>query len=114
MDHPSLPSRRGPGRPRKRGRPRKSASNAHVLAFVTAYNFAKHLKALRWRTPFQAPGGLDQRPGTIQNQPAPSHLETKQLGPSTGKLTVSSDPCCRFGRAAGFLAGDKLALSRHG
>jgi len=24
------------------------------MAFVTAYNFAKHLKALRWRTPFQA------------------------------------------------------------
>jgi len=27
---------------------------AHVLAFVAAYNFAKHLKALRWRTPFEA------------------------------------------------------------
>src|SRR6266446_2301093 len=27
---------------------------AHVLAFVTAYNFAKHLKALRWKTPFEA------------------------------------------------------------
>lgn len=27
---------------------------AHILAFVTAYNFAKHLKALRWRTPYQA------------------------------------------------------------
>lgn len=26
---------------------------AHVLAFVTAYNFAKHLKALRWRTAYQ-------------------------------------------------------------
>jgi transposase-like protein len=26
---------------------------AHVLAFVSAYNFAKHLKALQWRTPFQ-------------------------------------------------------------
>jgi hypothetical protein len=26
---------------------------AHVLAFVTAYNFAKHLKARRWRTPYQ-------------------------------------------------------------
>ena len=26
---------------------------AHVLAIVTAYNFAKHLKALRWKTPFQ-------------------------------------------------------------
>src|SRR5215204_682844 len=27
---------------------------AHVLAFVTAYNFAKHLKRLHWRTPVQA------------------------------------------------------------
>jgi transposase-like protein len=27
--------------------------SAHVQAFVTAYNFAKHLKALKWRTPFQ-------------------------------------------------------------
>jgi transposase-like protein len=27
---------------------------AHVLAFVAAYNFAKHLKALRWKTPFEA------------------------------------------------------------
>lgn len=26
---------------------------AHVLAFVAAYNFAKHLKALQWRTPYQ-------------------------------------------------------------
>jgi len=26
----------------------------HLQAFITAYNFAKHLKALRWRTPFQA------------------------------------------------------------
>ncbi len=25
----------------------------HVLTFVAAYNFAKHLKALRWRTPSQ-------------------------------------------------------------
>jgi transposase InsO family protein len=34
--------------------PDPEALRAHVLAFVTAYNFAKHLKALRWRTPFQA------------------------------------------------------------
>ena len=27
---------------------------ARVLAFVAAYNFVQHLKALRWRTPFQA------------------------------------------------------------
>ena len=27
---------------------------AHVLAFISAHNFAKHLKALRWKTPFEA------------------------------------------------------------
>ena len=27
--------------------------NVHVLAFVCAFNFAKHLKALRWRTPYR-------------------------------------------------------------
>ena len=27
---------------------------AHVLAFVSAYNLAKHLKAIRWKTPFEA------------------------------------------------------------
>jgi len=27
---------------------------AHVIAFVSAYNFAKHLKALKWQTPFQS------------------------------------------------------------
>lgn len=27
---------------------------AHVLAFVNTDNFAKHLKALRWKTPFEA------------------------------------------------------------
>jgi transposase InsO family protein len=34
--------------------PDLDALEIHVLAFVTASNFAKHLKALRWRTPFQA------------------------------------------------------------
>jgi transposase InsO family protein len=34
--------------------PDLDALRAHVFAFVGAYNFAKHLKALRWRTPFQA------------------------------------------------------------
>jgi transposase InsO family protein len=34
--------------------PDLAALKAHVLAFVTAYNLAKRLKALRWRTPFQA------------------------------------------------------------
>src|SRR5918995_1334043 len=34
--------------------PGLDALEAHVLAFVRAYNFAKHLKALRGRTPSQA------------------------------------------------------------
>jgi hypothetical protein len=34
--------------------PSRDALKAHILAFVTAYNFAKHLKALRWRTPSQS------------------------------------------------------------
>jgi hypothetical protein len=34
--------------------PDLDALQAHILVFVTAYNFAKCLKALRWRTPFQA------------------------------------------------------------
>lgn len=33
--------------------PNLESLKAHVLAFVSAYNFAKHLKALQWRTPFQ-------------------------------------------------------------
>lgn len=32
----------------------RDALTAHVQAFVTAYNFGRHLKRLRWRTPFQS------------------------------------------------------------
>ena len=33
--------------------PNLESLKAHVLAFAAAYNFAKHLKAIRWKTPFQ-------------------------------------------------------------
>ena len=33
--------------------PNLEALKAHFLAFVRTYNFAKYLKALRWRTPFR-------------------------------------------------------------
>jgi hypothetical protein len=33
--------------------PDLDALRAHVLAFVSAYNFAKHFKALKWKTPFE-------------------------------------------------------------
>ena len=32
----------------------RESLKARVLSFVTAYNFAKHLKALKWKTPFQS------------------------------------------------------------
>jgi hypothetical protein len=40
----------------------------HVFTFVTAYNFAKHLNALKWRTPFQSTRRhrrLDPRPAPV-------------------------------------------------
>ena len=40
--------------PRIRAELEASQETTHVLTFITAYNFARHLKALRWRTPFQA------------------------------------------------------------
>ena len=40
---------------------------AHVLAFVCAFNFAKHLKALRWKTPYQAiADALQKNPATFK------------------------------------------------
>jgi hypothetical protein len=33
--------------------PNLESLRAHVLAFVCAFNFAKHLKGLRWKTPYQ-------------------------------------------------------------
>ena len=49
------------------------ALQTHVLAFVTAYDFAQHLKALRWRTPFQpiCDAGKDQ---CLDLQDRPHHL----------------------------------------
>jgi hypothetical protein len=59
--------------------PGRDALKAHVLAFVTAYNFAKHLKALRWRTPFQYTCDAWQR------DPAPFKINPHHLipGPNT-------------------------------
>ena len=45
---------------------------AHVLAFVAAYNFTKHLKALRWRTPFEA---------TWTNNPSAFKINPHHLSP---------------------------------
>ena len=33
--------------------PSLKSLKAHVLTFVCVFNFAEHLKALRWKTPYQ-------------------------------------------------------------
>lgn len=62
--------------------PSLDALKPHVPAFVTAYNFAKHLKALQWRSPVS---GHLRRLGKgschLQNQHAPAHPGIKHLDP---------------------------------
>ena len=55
--------------------PDLEALRAHVLSFVAAYNFAKHLKRLRWRTPFQAVCDAWTR------DPAPFRIDPRHLIP---------------------------------
>ena len=59
--------------------PDLKALKAHVLSFVAAYDFAKHLKRLRWRTPFQAVCDAWTR------DPAPFRIDPRHLipGPHT-------------------------------
>ncbi len=68
---------------RRRLRPRTAvpaAPAARALAdYLAAYNFAKHLKALRWRTPYETLGALwASRPELFRR--SPDHLT---LGPNT-------------------------------
>ena len=72
--------------------PDLEALQAHVLAFVTTYNLAKHLKALRWRTPFQAVYDAWQANPSIFKID-PHHL---MPGPPCTKA------CARPGRSPGF------------
>ena len=54
---------------------------APILAFITAYNFARHLQALRWQALFQGNlRRLKSRPVSLQDQPTPPHPRTVHLG----------------------------------
>src|SRR3546814_15667487 len=72
---------------------------AHVLAFVTAYNFAKHLKALRWRTPYQViceawtkdPSIFKINPPHLTPGPHTTAIRSEQR--RVGKACISK---CRF------------------
>ena len=47
----------------------------HVLAFVSAYNFARRLKALRWETPFEAVCHAGTKQATTP--PIEAHFQVK-------------------------------------
>ena len=60
--------------------PSLESLKAHVTAFVSAYNFAKHLKALRWKTPFEAVcHAWNTTPDIFKLQPPPPHPGTKHF-----------------------------------
>ena len=45
----------------------------HVAVYLAAYNFAKHLKALRWRTPYEMIQALwESKPELFRD--SPDHL----------------------------------------
>jgi hypothetical protein len=51
----------------------------HVADYLTAYNYAKHLKALRWRTPVETLESLWATHAELFRR-SPDHLT---LGPNT-------------------------------
>ena len=86
---------------------------AHVLAFVSAYNFAKHLKALRWRTPFEAVCHA------WTNKPEIFKLNPRHdiLGPNTWSgirsarvgVPVAAEPKLQFSLRRGWRSQDRAA-----
>src|SRR6187402_2908122 len=85
---------------------------AHLQAFLAAYNFAKHLKALRWRTPFQAvcdawkndPSSFKINPHHLipgpnrPGRPAPGPAPPAAASAGTG--SIRSGAAARWGRPA--------------
>jgi hypothetical protein len=69
--------------------PSIEALKTHVLAFVLAYNFAKHIKAIRWKTPFEYICGAWQRdPSTFKLNPHHLTPGTIHLGSCPERLSV--------------------------
>ena len=69
---------------------------AQILAFVSAYNFAKHLKAIRWKTPFEAIcQAWIKTPDIFNLDPCHLHPGTKQLGNSS-YFQSTSGTCVRM------------------
>jgi len=67
--------------------PNLQSLKAHVLAFVCAFNFSKHLRALRWKTPHQTIVDTWQKNPAIFFKVDPRHLIP---GPYSPMVT----PCC--------------------
>jgi hypothetical protein len=71
--------------------PSLDALKVHILAFVTAYNFAKHLKALRWRgrpSRSSATPGLPTPPSSKSTRTTSSRDQTTSLSELPYQLSV--------------------------
>ena len=66
----------------------QAALAAHVLAFVAARNFGKHLKALLWRTPWEA-----VRDAWTRN-PEPFKVDPHHFIPGPYRVTIGE--CCTY------------------
>lgn len=76
---------------------------AHVLAFVAAYNFAKHLKALRWNPPSRQSAITGRKTVNLQDRSASPHPETKHLGgfhTSLAIMPVARLRCTDYSRSS--------------
>ena len=74
----------------------------HVADYLAAYNFAKHLKALRWRTPYETLEALwPSRPELFRR--SPDHLT---LGPNIldDGVRYAAMPACPSPRRASAVA----------
>ena len=82
--------------------------NVHVLTFVCAFNFAKHLKALRWKTPCQTiVDAWQKNPSYIQNRFPSPHPGTKHLaGCGNSSFQIGCDLIrCFIGTEVDFMRG---------
>ena len=97
--------------------PSLESLKAHVSAFVSAYNFAKHLKTLRVEdAPQSRVPRLKHHPRHLQAQSPSPHSGTKHLRNgikgSSGPLRVWAEPSLAYLTESGFLVTTGVAHIR--
>ncbi len=76
----------------------------HVRDWLTAYNFAKQLKALKVKTPYEAFRNFGNQARGLYRQATPSHAGTKHLRCLGDAITSSSPIPAGSGDEVGYSA----------